>query len=387
MADLEFISRFYEAVKIPLYLLCDKKIVSQYRPDEYHAALALAIMGGTAYTRHRVCYTIPGEYIYCGTVQLGENEYLLAGPATAFEFTRRQAQRLLGVLGRGPEKMDALPGWSRTIPRCELERFREILCFLDYALNGSAERRAVYVPFEAVPAPLPEADISFTEQYDKALEEEMLSFVEYGKTDELKNLLDNLENRTGGLPAVAKEAVRSQKNIFIFSLGVISRAAMRGGLPSGFATALVDQYLARIETFEGYSSISNLTKSMILDFAQKTARCRRPPASSPLVGRIKRLVNAELYEKISPAIIARLLGMNCSHLCRQFKKETRKTISAFINEMKITEAKRLLESGKKPLAEIAFQLGYSSQNYFQAVFKKTAGVTPGEYRNAENKSF
>ncbi|WP_081970143.1 AraC family transcriptional regulator [Paenibacillus sp. FSL P4-0081] len=34
--------------------------------------------------------------------------------------------------------------------------------------------------------------------------------------------------------------------------------------------------------------------------------------------------------------------------------------------------------------QIVTQLSYSSQNYFQTVFKKITGITPGEYRNLQN---
>lgn len=56
----------------------------------------------------------------------------------------------------------------------------------------------------------------------------------------------------------------------------------------------------------------------------------------------------------------------------------------YVTAVKMDEAKRLLEVTKKTPAEIAEVLGYSSQSYFQSVFKKSTGKTPGEYR-AEGK--
>ena len=41
----------------------------------------------------------------------------------------------------------------------------------------------------------------------------------------------------------------------------------------------------------------------------------------------------------------------------------------------------LLKFTEKSLAEIAYYLDYSSQNYFQNIFKKVTGKTPFEYRN------
>ena len=73
--------------------------------------------------------------------------------------------------------------------------------------------------------------------------------------------------------------------------------------------------------------------------------------------------------------------MNASYLSRHFKEQTGKTMTEFINELKISEGIRLLETTDLPLIHISTQLGFSSQNYFQTVFKKVIGMTPIEFRN------
>jgi AraC-like DNA-binding protein len=72
--------------------------------------------------------------------------------------------------------------------------------------------------------------------------------------------------------------------------------------------------------------------------------------------------------------------MNCSYLCNHFKKETGKTITEYINELKVRESKRLLKNSKLSLIEISTRLGFSSQSYFHIVFKKHTGITPQEFR-------
>ncbi|GAA4514261.1 AraC family transcriptional regulator [Sphingobacterium thermophilum] len=56
------------------------------------------------------------------------------------------------------------------------------------------------------------------------------------------------------------------------------------------------------------------------------------------------------------------------------------SVSELIETRKLIEAKRLLLSTDKSIAEIGFELGYSDKAYFTNVFKKKSGQTPSEFR-------
>jgi len=55
-------------------------------------------------------------------------------------------------------------------------------------------------------------------------------------------------------------------------------------------------------------------------------------------------------------------------------------VSEIIETRKLIEAKSLLTTTEKTVAEIAFELGYNENSYFNNVFKKKSGQTPGEFR-------
>lgn len=57
------------------------------------------------------------------------------------------------------------------------------------------------------------------------------------------------------------------------------------------------------------------------------------------------------------------------------------SVSEIIETRKLTEAKNLLFTSDKNIAEIGYELGYSSKAYFTSVFKKKAGLTPSEFRD------
>jgi len=62
------------------------------------------------------------------------------------------------------------------------------------------------------------------------------------------------------------------------------------------------------------------------------------------------------------------------------------SVSEIIETRKLIEAKNLLVSTEKTIAEIAFELGYNESSYFSKVFKKKAGQSPGEFRDEMKNS-
>ena len=78
--------------------------------------------------------------------------------------------------------------------------------------------------------------------------------------------------------------------------------------------------------------------------------------------------------------MAAYVGKSRSYLSHCFKKELGFEMNGFIMRCKLEEAKSLLTYTDKSISEISSYLCFSSQAYFQNVFKKKFGVTPNMYR-------
>ena len=78
--------------------------------------------------------------------------------------------------------------------------------------------------------------------------------------------------------------------------------------------------------------------------------------------------------------MAAFIRRSRSYITKKFKKELGFDISSFIMRCKLEEAKSLLTYTNKSLSEISSYLCFSSQSYFQNVFKKKYGMTPLQYR-------
>lgn len=67
-------------------------------------------------------------------------------------------------------------------------------------------------------------------------------------------------------------------------------------------------------------------------------------------------------------------------LKRRFKTATGRSLIEHVQGLRIEEAKRLLETTKKPVEEISAEIGYEESAFFRRLFKRLTGVSPGQYR-------
>jgi transcriptional regulator GlxA family with amidase domain len=67
-------------------------------------------------------------------------------------------------------------------------------------------------------------------------------------------------------------------------------------------------------------------------------------------------------------------------LKRRFKLATGLAIIDYVQNLRLEEAKRLLESSEEPVEEIGFGIGYEDPSFFRRLFKRRTGVSPGRYR-------
>ena len=89
-------------------------------------------------------------------------------------------------------------------------------------------------------------------------------------------------------------------------------------------------------------------------------------------------------EKITVDELADKFGIGRRTFERRFKKATSNTVIEYIQRVKIEAAKKQLESGRKNVTEVMYDVGYTDVKAFRDVFKKVAGMSPVDYRNKYN---
>ena len=104
-----------------------------------------------------------------------------------------------------------------------------------------------------------------------------------------------------------------------------------------------------------------------------------PFFDSPVIGNVSiKPDNENIIEAIVQ--VSSLAGIPERTLKRRFKAATGSTLIAYLQNLRVEEAKRLLESGQKPVDEISEEAGYSDTSFFRRVFKRLTGLTPSHYR-------
>ncbi|MEK3882759.1 AraC family transcriptional regulator [Paenibacillus sp. PL2-23] len=80
--------------------------------------------------------------------------------------------------------------------------------------------------------------------------------------------------------------------------------------------------------------------------------------------------------------IASAVNLHPGYLHRVFRAGTGRTITVYLTELRVEKAKMLLRQTDIPAADICEYVGVGSRAYFHALFKKSTGQTPNEYRSS-----
>ena len=96
------------------------------------------------------------------------------------------------------------------------------------------------------------------------------------------------------------------------------------------------------------------------------------------IRQIYSFVDERYQNKISIAEVAALCHLTKPAFCRYFKKATGNTFIGFLNQYRISQAKRLLLIGNN-VSETCYACGFESLSYFNRTFKKVTGENPSNF--------
>jgi len=329
------------------------------------------------------------DFLVFGKIYVVKDKILIAiGPTTRIRLSTKQKINILKEIGEPSYTMVDLTRYFDNMIHYPLENFLQIICFCNYALNGDKVNvselleQQYYLPMfndkTSNDLDVNTSDES-TVHNTLEIERDMLSFIKYGRTDSLSEMFR--KPPTGRAGKIAHDDLRQQKNLVVCVATLASRAAIAGGLSHEVAFSLSDSYLQKAELMTSVAALTNLSTQMLMDYTSRVEKLSLQGGGTSFTMLVNRYIFENIDRSITTSDIANALNCGRTYLCERFKNETGKTVNEFITLRKMNEAKRLLETSFLSVSQISAFLGYSSQSYFNNVFKKHCTLTPLQYRN------
>lgn len=107
---------------------------------------------------------------------------------------------------------------------------------------------------------------------------------------------------------------------------------------------------------------------------------RQVPHADSVVRKCEDWLSENFHEADAVARAVEHSGAAERTVKRRFKSATGTTLMDYVQNLRIEEAKGMLENSDLPFDEIAAEVGYENPGFFRRVFKKKTGLTPSSYR-------
>lgn len=159
---------------------------------------------------------------------------------------------------------------------------------------------------------------------------------------------------------------------------------------SGGAYAFLNLLLYLIEKYAGREVAIHISKAFSIDIDRNS--------QSPFIifegqkdHEDKKVIQAQKYiennfeDTIRVDELADKLAVSRRTLERRFKKATSNTVTEYVQRVKMEAAKRSLETTRKNITEVMYEVGYSDSKSFRNLFRRITGLTPLEYREKYNR--
>lgn len=104
-----------------------------------------------------------------------------------------------------------------------------------------------------------------------------------------------------------------------------------------------------------------------------------------MVVKAQEYIEKNFADKISIEQLSQRFTVGRRNFDRRFIKATGNTPIEYLQRVKIESAKKELETSRKTVNEVMYEVGYTDVKAFREVFRKITGKSPLEYKNKYNK--
>ena len=395
-AELEYLMKVLKKMRIPTELVSGEGLDKQV-PD-LGLRHFLGLDAGYRYEdlalEENTVYKINDEFMcrYIGILlpQPFSADALLIGPYMSYEPTEAQLLEELERLGMSASRLPQLKQYYSAVPVLPDESplmmlvnaFAETLWGTGnaYKIVELSRDSTASAALDGMENKVSREDVLMQMKVMErryAYENEMMETVAKGLTHRAKMMMSNVsltmfEQRMA-------DPVRNMKNYIIICNTLLRKAAQQGGVHPFHLDRISSAFAARIELIHNMDEGRELMGEMMLSYC-RLVRQHALRNYSPPVQKAVTYIEAEPAADLHLQHLARTLNVSAGYLSTLFHKETGKTVTEYVTDVRMDAAANLLRNTQLQVQTVAQHCGIGDVNYFSKVFKRHFGLTPRQFR-------
>ena len=364
------------------------KLITENNPDFITARLLHVIK---RFPNEHILYLLNPNMVMLGMIfNHTTEEFVLVGPLATASAKEQDVANYLFEAGLSAETTKKVAAYLNSSKPLTTEGLKNLLVSINTVINDETlsinEITAIFD--DATVEKVKFAEVDFNHMADaqnqintEAIEEynRKLNFcVANGDLDGLSDLLNNMAEsnyREYASPSFAEMKISTFGSVF-----ATEAIALKSGIPASDCERIKQYYLQRINNATDREDLRKMSVNALYEFTKSVKDYLSQKTSNPTINRAINYIKSNISTKMLADDIAQALHINPHYLFTKFKQETGMTLTEFINREKVQRACYYLTFTDKSLIDISVFLSFSSQSYFQTVFKKIMGQTPNEYR-------
>ena len=155
---------------------------------------------------------------------------------------------------------------------------------------------------------------------------------------------------------------------------------------SAGVTAGIDLCLSLVAEDWGHELAVRVAKRLVVYIQREGGQSQYSPYvgvrkdEDPIIGKVHRYVVDHITDVLSIEQLASAVSVSRRTFSRLFSKYAKVTPSAFVEQVRVDTARKLLEESNAPLKTVAFRCGFHSATHMRTTFARRLNVTPKQYR-------
>ncbi len=211
------------------------------------------------------------------------------------------------------------------------------------------------------------------------IENTLLRAVEVGNEQLAWKILSESYHSGALLPKRLDDDLRNIKDYLITMNVLCRKTAERAGVQPLYIDSVSNNIVIFIENAKDMEDCKKIIEQIISTYCLLIRKLNHQ-SYSPIIQKIIAYIDSDLCTDLSLKTFAKYLNVNASYLSTLFSKEVGIPLSEYVNQARISHAKKLLLGTNLPIKLISEQCGFSDTHYFNRVFRKIEGITPNAYR-------